>query len=284
MKERSLHDQVRDTLKQLHFTPQRLLGQNFLCDSDVVKRIAAVRPLGEGDRLLEIGPGLGVLTEVLADTGASVTGLELDDDLAAYLQAKFILKENVSIVRTDALKFDCGSFAEGQAFRVYANVPYSITTPLLKKLFTQGGNWRSLTLMLQKEAALRVVEGRGRSNGPLTMLAHYYGECRLLFDVPPASFWPPPQVNSAVIDIKRREQPPVAGDIDSIMSLVEAGFKERRKLLLNSLSAVTGYDRDYWQQGLAACGLDTGIRAEQLSLSDFARLDFWHNYKKKTSN
>ena len=280
MKNNSRQDQVRLILKQLHLTPQRLMGQNFLCDSWVVERISSVHKLDETDAVLEIGPGLGALTEKLAESKAMLTGLELDDDLAAYLQAKFVLHNNVSIVHTDALDFDYTAFNAGRPFRLYANVPYSITTPLLKKLLTSGGSWQSLTLMLQKEAALRVVKGRGRSNGPLTMLAQYYGECSLLFDVPPDSFWPQPQVNSAVIDIRRRTQPPVEGNIDEIMRLVEAGFSERRKLLVNSLSAVTGFDRDHWQQGLRANGLPETVRAEQLSLSDFAALTAWHNNNK----
>ena len=130
--------------------------------------------------------------------------------------------------------------------------------------------------MLQKEAALRIVSGHGRSNGPLTMLADYYGECRLLFDVSADCFWPQPKVNSAVIDISRRAEPPVEGDIGAIMKLVEAGFAERRKLLLNSLAAATCCPRDYWQQALAECGLPDKVRAEQLNLEDFAKLNVWH--------
>lgn len=276
-----MRDQVRATLKQLKLTPQRLLGQNFLCDPDVIRRIADLRPLGPEERLIEVGPGLGVLTDALAGTGAGITGLEIDDDLAAYLQARFILRDNVTIQHVDALDFDYRAFNDGLSYRLYANVPYSITTPLLKKLLTQGGNWLSLTLMLQKEAALRVVSGRNRSNGPLTILADYYGECRLLFEVAPDSFWPPPQVNSAVIDISRRQAPPVPGNIDQIMSLVEAGFAERRKLLLNSLSAKTARSKEYWRQGLSACALSETVRAEQLTLKDFAALNAWYEQNKE---
>lgn len=280
MADRLLRDQVRRSLKQLHVNPQRLMGQNFLCDAGVVKRIAAVRPLTKNDRLLEVGPGLGALTEELAMSGARITGLELDDDLAAYLKAKFVLNENVEILHGDALAFDYTSFACKQPFRVYANVPYSITTPLMKKLLLHGGAWQSLTLMLQKEAALRIVNGHGRSNGPLTILADYYGICRLLFDVPADCFWPQPKVNSAVIDIERRTAPPVDGDICAIMKLVEAGFAERRKLLLNSFAAASGCSKDYWRQALAECGLPDTLRAEQLTLDDFARLSVWHDKNK----
>lgn len=280
MADRSLRDQVRHWLKQLHVHPQRLMGQNFLCDSGVVKRIAAVRPLTKDDILLEVGPGLGALTEELAMSGAKITGLELDDDLAAFLKAKFILNESVEILHEDALAFDFTAFNSGQPFRVYANVPYSITTPLLRKLLQHGGNWLSLTLMLQKEAALRIVSGHGRSNGPLTILADYYGDCRVLFDVAADCFWPQPQVNSAVIDIARRAAPPVDGDICNIMKLVEAGFAERRKLLLNSLAAVIGFSKDFWRQALEECGLPDKVRAEQLTLKDFARLNEWHETNK----
>lgn len=276
MADRYLRDQVRQSLKMLHVNPQRLMGQNFLCDSGVVRRIAAVRPLTEDEHLLEIGPGLGALTAELAESGARITGVELDDDLAAYLKAKFVLCENVEISHEDALAFDYISFNANQPYRVYANVPYSITTPLVRRLLLQGGNWQSLTLMLQKEAALRIVSGHGRSNGPLTVLADYFGDCRMLFDVPADCFWPQPKVNSAVIDIIRRPQPPVDGDICTIMKLVEAGFAERRKLMLNSLTAVTGYTKDYWQQALSECVLPDTVRAEQLTLEDFSRLSLWH--------
>ena len=139
MADRYLRDQVRHSLKQLRVNPQRLMGQNFLCDSTVVKRIAVVRPLSKEERLLEIGPGLGALTEELAKSGAWITGLELDDDLAAYLKAKFVLSDNVEILHEDALAFDYTSFTS-EPFRIYANVPYSITTPLVRRLLRQGGN------------------------------------------------------------------------------------------------------------------------------------------------
>ena len=276
MPDYSLRDQVRSTLKQLHTSPQRLLGQNFLCDAGVIKRIAETHALSKEDRLLEIGPGLGALTDALAASGAQITGLELDDDLAAYLQAKFILNENVSILHADALDYDYIGFSADRPYRLYANVPYYITTPLLKKLLTLGGDWSSMTLMLQKEAAMRVVSGKGRSNGPLTILAEYYGECKMLFDVPFSCFVPQPKVNSAVIDIGRRKLPPVEGDISDIMRLVEAGFAERRKLLINALSAGMSEPKEFWHQALTEGGLPENIRAEQLDLYDFARLNDWH--------
>lgn len=275
MPDYSLRDQVRATLKQLHASPQRLLGQNFLCDATVIKRIAETHALGKEDRLLEIGPGLGALTDAVAASGAQITGLELDDDLAAYLQAKFILNENVSILHADALDFDYIGFGAGQPYRLYANVPYYITTPLLKKLLTEGGDWSSMTLMLQKEAAMRIVGGKGRSNGPLTVLAEYYGESKIVFDVPPVCFIPQPKVNSAVIDIERRKLPPVAGNICDIMRLAEAGFAERRKLLVNALSAGLMDPKEFWRQALTECGLPENVRAEQLDLYDFARLNDW---------
>ena len=281
MPDYSLRDQVRATLKQLHTSPQRLLGQNFLCDASVIKQIADIHTLGKEDRLLEIGPGLGALTEALAASGAQITGLELDDDLAAYLQAKFILNEDVSILHADALDFDYSGFSTDSSYRLYANVPYCITTPLLKKLLTQGGDCSSMTLMLQKEAAMRVVSGKDRSNGPLTMLVEYYGESRMLFDVPATCFFPQPKVNSAVIDIERRKLPPVTGDISDIMRLVEAGFAERRKLLVNSLSAGLREPKEFWRQALAECGLPEKVRAEQLGLYDFARLNDWRNNHKQ---
>lgn len=267
-----MRDQVRATLRQLRVTPQRLRGQNFLCDAAIPRRIAAVHEADPSIPLLEIGPGLGALTAVLAESGVSLTALELEADFAAYLQAAFVRREQVRIIKTDALDFDYAGFNQGRPYRLYANVPYSITTPLLKRLLNQGGNWLSLTLMLQKEAAQRIVSGQGRANGPLTMLAQYHGCCRLMFDVPAGSFWPVPAVNSTVIDIQRREQPPVAGDIREIMGLVEAGFAERRKLLLNSLAAVSGQGREHWRAVLAACGLPETVRAEQMNLEDFARL------------
>ena len=182
---------------------------------------------------------------------------------------------HVRVVQADALRFAYDSlYADGYA--LFANMPYHITTPLLKRLLCDGGAWRSMVLMMQKEAAHRICLGQGRDNGPLSLLAAYYGVCELCFDLPPAAFYPPPAVTSTVIRITRHATPPVPGNIAAIMRIVEAGFAERRKLLANSLAAspLPG-GKDDWLAALAACGLPADCRAESLSLTDFAALARW---------
>ena len=178
------------------------------------------------------------------------------------------------MVERDALQYDFT--ASPAEYVLFANVPYHITTPLLKKLFLSGGVWRSMVLLLQKEAAERICCERGRKNGPLSLLAAYCGICESCFDLLPASFYPSPAVTSTVIRIQRREAPPVDTDIAAILRLAEAAFAERRKLLCNSLAASSlPGDRNYWRAGLIACGLDAECRAESLSLAEFAALCAW---------
>ena len=269
--------QVIAQLKELHIKPQRLRGQNFLIDPSVLDHIVSSADLSAEDTVLEIGPGLGALTRLLTEKAGSLTVLEIEEAFVLSLQRAFAGQNHVDVKHMDALQFDYTCFAEGQPYRLFANVPYHITTPLLQKLLWEGGAWQDMTLMLQKEAALRIYRGKGRENGPLTLLASYFAACELLFFVPPVAFYPPPAVQSAVIRITRRGTPPVEGDIHAIMALAEAGFAERRKVLRNSLAASKmGGDKAYWQAGLSACGLAAECRAEELSLADFAALTAWH--------
>lgn len=267
-------EQTRSLLRQLGVRPQRLRGQNFLIDPAAIQRIAAVGFDWPGKDVVEIGPGLGALSRCLAEKAGRLTLIELESAFAAYLRQEFSASPQVQVVERDALQYDFT--ASPAEYVLFANVPYQITTPLLKKLFLSGGVWRSMVLLLQKEAAERICCERGRKNGPLSLLAAYCGICESCFDLLPASFYPSPAVTSTVIRIQRREAPPVDTDIAAILRLAEAAFAERRKLLCNSLAASSlPGDRNYWRAGLIACGLDAECRAESLSLAEFAALCAW---------
>lgn len=268
-------DRSQSLLRSLNLRPHALRGQNFLVDEGIIRRILALDSFGPGDRVLEVGPGLGALTRPLARTVGSLTALEVEPALAALLAKEFNGQPHIQIVNIDALAFDYAAFGR-EEYCVCANLPYSITTPLLKKLLLNGGSWRSLTLMLQWEAARRICQGQGRANGPLPLLAEYCAERELCFPVERECFSPAPAVRSAVIRLRRRQSPPVAGDIHAILALAEAGFAGRRKTLVNSLSSARPQlSREFWQQGLTELGLPLNVRAEELGLPDFAALAAW---------
>jgi len=263
-------------LQETGVKPHRLRGQNFLLDQQVLERIADLAPREELAAALEIGAGLGALSLLLAERAAQLALLEIEPSFVARLQALFAAQPHVMVLQADALDFDYAGFSEARnwpAYAVFGNIPYHITTPLLKRLLQQGGRWTSLTLLLQKEAALRICQGQGRENGPLPLLAEYYGEAKLCFTVAAEAFYPRPAVESALIRIRRRERPIVQADSQGLFRLIEAAFAQRRKTLVNSLTAsYAGPSREQWLDVLDACGIGPGLRAEQLGLQYFARI------------
>lgn len=263
-------------LRHLHAKANKLRGQNFLQDETVIRRIVEAAEIEAGQYVLEIGPGLGALTRHLAEKPIELTAVEIEPEFALRLKAEFINQPRVQIVQQDAREFDYATFADGKPYKLLGNLPYNITTPLVKLFLNAGGNWQCMVLLLQKEAAVRIAQGRGRSNSPLTILAEYYAESTVCFDVPPHCFVPAPAVTSAVLKLQRRTQPPVAEDIDQIMQLAEAGFANRRKTLLNSLSSsALGQGREFWQQAMQECGIAENSRAEDLHLNEYAALSAW---------
>lgn len=260
-------------LRRFKLRADKKLGQNFLIDEDIVRRIVAAAELTSADTVLEVGPGVGTLTQGLAESGAQVVAVELDKRLLPVLAATLEGYENVRIVSGDILQVDIMREVGAPDFKVCANLPYYITTPIIFALLEKRLPMERLVAMVQKEVAERMAaQPGGKDYGALSVAIQYYTEPEIAFIVPPSSFIPAPAVDSAVIVCKRRRQPPVqVCDEDLFFRVVKAAFSLRRKMLSNSLKnmGVTGEQAGRW---LELAGVDGKRRAETLSLEEFARL------------
>nr|BAL54089.1 dimethyladenosine transferase [uncultured Gammaproteobacteria bacterium] len=249
--------------------PKKRFGQHFLRDNSVLARIVALLAPQAGDHLVEIGPGQGALTRYLLPHCRRLDAIEIDYDLVEELQAQFTAAQNLHIHRADALNFDFTQLAEGtKALRIVGNLPYNISTPLLFHLFEQKQAIRDMLFMLQKEVVERLAAPPGsRQYGRLSVMAQYH--CRIVkrFTVAPASFYPPPKVVSALVELTPHPTPPVeVGDYACFQAVVAAAFGQRRKTLRNALKSLLA------EETIRACGIDPSARAENLPLSAFAAL------------
>ncbi len=250
---------------------KKSLGQNFLRDPYYLKKIADTAQVGAEDQILEIGPGLGHLTRVLAEKAKKVLAIELDDRLVPYLRREFGASRNVEIVHADALEYSYESLAG--KWKVVANLPYYISTPILQRLLLGREKFVSLTLMLQKEVAGRIAASPGgKEYGYLSVLAQLYTVPRIEFNVPAASFTPRPQVDSTVITLTVRGRPAVRmADENFFVRLVKAAFSQRRKTLRNALRQLN-MPRERMSAVLSKTGIDTQRRAETLTVEEFGLL------------
>ncbi|MBR6906621.1 MAG: 16S rRNA (adenine(1518)-N(6)/adenine(1519)-N(6))-dimethyltransferase RsmA [Selenomonadaceae bacterium] len=260
-------------LKVFHLRASKKLGQNFLIDAAVVRGIVEAAELQEGERVLEIGPGIGTLTQGLAESGAQVTAVELDKKLPAVLAETLKGYENVRIVQGDILKTDIRELMGDAPFKVAANLPYYITTPILMALLEQRLPIRKIVTMVQKEVAERMIAPPGsKTYGALSVAVQYYTAPEIVLDVPPKSFIPAPEVDSVVIACKVRGEPPVAvRDEKLFFRVVKAAFGQRRKTLSNALKGA-GFLKDEVQGALEKAGIEAARRGETLSLEEFAQL------------
>ncbi|MEG1548733.1 MAG: 16S rRNA (adenine(1518)-N(6)/adenine(1519)-N(6))-dimethyltransferase RsmA [Clostridia bacterium] len=253
---------TRQLLKQFHITPNRALGQNFLCDVSAIDKIlAAVAHMP----VLEIGPGLGALTDGLLSRGLPVAAVEIDSAMVAALSTRFAKAPNLNLIHADFLKIDMQRIVSvlGTRFVVAANLPYYATTPICARLL-RSEHITSITLMLQKEAALRFTAQPGdRVYGPLTVLARYLYAVTPLFSLSPASYWPQPDVDSSVITLSRLDTP----YLPELPRLLDAAFAMRRKTLLNNLKPL-----DISADLILSCGVDPSARAETLDVNAFVKL------------
>lgn len=266
-------------LLQRHgFRFSKSMGQNFLTAAWVPQQIAAESGITAADGALEIGPGVGCLTAELAKTAGRVTAIELDERLRGALGETLADFDNVSVVFADALKADlpaiCAETLGERPWKVCANLPYNVTTPLITA-FLEAGCFESVTVMIQKEVAQRLCAAPGTGEyGAFSVLVQWYAEPKLLFDVPPHCFVPQPKVTSAVVRMGRRAAPPASVDDEKLFfRTVRAAFAQRRKTLSNALrSAFSELDRAAIESAMEETGLPPAVRGETLSIAQFAAL------------
>ena len=272
------YKEVTALLERHGFRFSKSLGQNFLTAAWVPRRIAKEALIAPGDGVLEVGPGVGCLTVELAEKAERVLALELDERLRGVLSETLSEHPNVSVVFADAVKADlrslCGEYFGGRPVRVCANLPYNVTSPLLTA-FLKAGCFESITVMVQKEVAARLCARPGTAEyGAFTLLVQWYAEAEKLFDVPPDCFMPRPKVTSTVIRLCRRPSPPVrVRDEEFFFAVVRAAFNQRRKTLVNAVSAgMRNVERADVEKALAEMGLSPTVRGEALSAEQFAAL------------
>ena len=266
--------QTIEVIQKHNFTFKKSFGQNFLIDSHVIEKIIRAAEIGPEDNVLEIGPGIGTLTQYLAEAAGKVVAVEIDEKLIPVLGETLAEYDNVEIINRDILKCDVDSIFDGKPFKVVANLPYYITTPIIMGLLEGKSHFDSLTVMIQKEVADRMKAGPGTKDyGALSLAVQYYAEPYLAANVPPNCFMPRPAVGSAVIRLKRRETPAVdVKDEKLLFKLIRAAFMERRKTLLNAVKNSQELDisKERVEEVLTEMGIDTRIRGEALTLEQFA--------------
>lgn len=269
-----------EVLQKYDFVFQKKFGQNFLIDSHVLDKIVSAAGITKDDFVLEIGPGIGTMTQYLAASARKVFAVEIDKALIPILEDTLKEFDNVQVINQDILKVDIKKLAEehndGKPIKVVANLPYYITTPIIMGLFESQVPIDSITVMVQKEVADRMKVGPGTKDyGALSLAVQYYAEPYIVANVPPNCFMPRPKVGSAVIRLTRHEKPPVeAADEKLMFRLIRASFNQRRKTLANGLnnSPELSYSKEEIQQTIEKCGFKAGIRGEALTLEDFAQL------------
>ena len=269
-----------EVLQKYGFVFQKRFGQNFLIDTHVLDRIIEASEITKDDFVLEIGPGIGTMTQYLAEAAREVTAVEIDDALIPILKDTLKEWDNVTVLHGDILKTDIRKIADeknqGRPIKVVANLPYYITTPIIMGLFESHVPVDSITVMVQKEVADRMQTGPGSKDyGALSLAVQYYAEPKIVANVPPNCFMPRPKVGSAVIRLTRHQNPPVTTLDEKLMfRLIRASFNQRRKTLSNSLknSQELPYSKEEVEAVITECGLPLNIRGEALTLEQFARL------------
>ncbi|MDD7390814.1 MAG: 16S rRNA (adenine(1518)-N(6)/adenine(1519)-N(6))-dimethyltransferase RsmA [Lachnospiraceae bacterium] len=267
-------------LQKYQFNFQKKFGQNFLIDTRVLEKIMDAAEAGPEDCILEIGPGIGTMTQMLAERARKVIAVEIDNNLIPILQDTLQAYDNVKIIHNDILKLDLKQLVQeendGRPIKVVANLPYYITTPIIMGLFEADVPLESITVMVQKEVADRMKSGPGSKDyGALSLAVQYYSRPELAANVPPNCFIPRPNVGSAVICLHRHAEPPVKVHDEKLMfRLIRASFNQRRKTMLNSLnnSPELSFNKEQITAALESIGLQSNIRGEALTLEQFAAL------------
>lgn len=269
-----------EVLRKYNFNFQKKFGQNFLIDTSVLERIINAAEITKDDCVLEIGPGIGTMTQYLAERAGEVVAVEIDKALIPILNDTLSKYDNVTVINDDILKIDIRKLAidknGGKPIKVVANLPYYITTPIIMGLFESHVPLKSITIMVQKEVADRMQVGPGTKDyGALSLAVQFYAEPKIVANVPPNCFIPRPNVGSAVIRLSRYSEPPVAVDDEKKMfSIIRASFNQRRKTLVNGLvnAANLNISKEQVTQALEKMGLPAAVRGETLTLEQFAEL------------
>lgn len=269
-----------EIIKKHQFDFQKKFGQNFLIDGHVLDKIIASAQITKDDFVLEIGPGIGTMTQYLAEAAGKVAAVEIDNALIPILQETLGAYENIKIIHADVLKLDINKLVEeengGKPIKVVANLPYYITTPIIMGLFESHVPIASITVMVQKEVAQRMQAGPGSKDyGALSLAVQYYAEPYIVANVPPNCFMPRPKVGSAVIRLTRHEEPPVTTvDERLLFKLIRASFNQRRKTLQNGLnnSPELPFSKEMIIEAIASLGTSPSVRGEALTLQQFAAL------------
>ena len=271
---------TKEVLSKYNMSAKKKFGQNFLIDSNVLNDIVDASGVTKDDCVLEIGPGIGSLTQYLAEAAKRVIAVEIDKSLIPILDDTLSEYDNVTVINEDILKVDIDKIIEeyndNKKIKVVANLPYYITTPIIMKLFESGAPIESVTVMVQKEVADRMSMGPGNKDyGSLYLAVGFYASAELVMDVPPSSFIPQPGVGSAVVHLKRFDKPAVeVKDEKYMFEIIRTSFNQRRKTLSNSLAnnSALRVSREQVQEALVSMGLNEKIRGEVLTLSQFASL------------
>ncbi len=269
-----------EVLQKYGFNFQKKFGQNFLINTGILEEIIEAAEITKDDFVLEIGPGIGTMTQYLCENAREVVAVEIDKNLIPILADTLSAYDNVEVINEDILKVDIKKLAEeknaGKPIKVVANLPYYITTPIIMGLFESHVPIDSITIMVQKEVADRMQEGPGsKEYGALSLAVQYYAHPEIVVNVPPSCFMPQPKVGSAVIRLTRHEQSPVEVENEKLMfQLIRASFNQRRKTLANGLNNYSGLNlsKEVIQQCIEELGVPVTIRGEALSLEQFATL------------
>lgn len=275
----NIYEETKFLMKKYNISVNKDLGQNFLIDDNVIENIVESAEINEKDFVIEIGPGLGTLTSRLVEKAGKVIAIELDKKMLQILNDRFALYNNFSFINEDVLKVDLNNLIQQEntqnyTVKIVANLPYYITTPIVMKLLEEKLNIESITVMIQKEVADRLTETPGGKNtGAITYCVYYYAEPQEVLTVPNTSFVPEPKVNSEVIKLNIRKEPPVAlRDEKIFFKVVKASFMQRRKTLLNGLANAGIASKEKLKEILQELNLSENVRGESLSIEQFAEI------------
>ncbi len=269
-----------EILQKYNFTFQKKFGQNFLIDTRVLDKIISQAEITKEDMVLEIGPGIGTMTQYLCENAREVVAVEIDQSLIPILEDTLSEYDNVTVINDDILKVDINKLVEehnaGKPIKVVANLPYYITTPIIMGLFEKKVNVDSITVMVQKEVADRMKSGPGSKDyGALSLAVQYYSKPEIVANVPPNCFMPRPNVSSAVIRLKLYDEMAVKVENEKLLfKLIRASFNQRRKTLVNGIknSGELSYTKEQVVEALEKMGLNENIRGEALTLEQFGKL------------